>query len=101
MSLLNDFSSTGKTKKTILVVGSALVLICLCCFFDGAAAISIGGVGIHLAINHLHFFNLKMGYGHSTNTMVELLALWDLLYFTDAIGLPCLQIFGDSYVVIN
>ena len=44
---------------------------------------------------------MKLGYGLNTNTRAELLALWDLLLFADAIGLPFLHIFGDSVVVIN
>ena len=32
---------------------------------------------------------------------MELLALWALLYFTVAIGIPTLHVFGDSFVVIN
>ena len=42
-----------------------------------------------------------MGCGGSTNTRVELIALWDLLIFVVAIGLPTLHVFGDSLVIIN
>ena len=44
---------------------------------------------------------MKLGYGLNTNTRAELLALWPLLFFADAIGLIFLHIFGDSVVVIN
>ena len=36
-----------------------------------------------------------------SNTRAELLALWALLFFSKAIGLPKLQIYGDSLVIIN
>ena len=42
-----------------------------------------------------------MGYGKSTNTRVELLAIWALLFFSKEIGLPGIHIFGDSSVVID
>ena len=70
-------------------------------FFDGVATSSIGGVFIYLSISHVHSFNLKLGCGHSTNTKDELLALWVLLYFAEAIGIPSLHIFGDSSIIID
>ena len=42
-----------------------------------------------------------LGCGKSTNTRVELLALWDILFFTKEIGLPMLHIYEDSSVIIN
>ena len=42
-----------------------------------------------------------MGCGKRTNTREELLALWELLYFAVAIGLPTLHVCGDSSVIIN
>ena len=42
-----------------------------------------------------------MGAGSCTNTKVELLALWALLSVEKLMGIPCLNIFGDSAVIIN
>ena len=42
-----------------------------------------------------------MRCGHSTNTRAKLLALWALLHFAKAIGIPTLHVYGDSYVIIN
>ena len=69
-------------------------------FFDGASKNNIGGAGIVLEIIQSHSFNLKLGCGSNTNSRVELLALWTLLFFAAEIGIPSL-IFGDSSVVIN
>ena len=61
----------------------------------------MGGAGVFLAISHVHSFHIKLGCGSSTNTRVELLALWSLLYWEKVLGLPSLHIFGDSCVIIN
>ena len=70
-------------------------------FFDEASKNNIGGVGIVLEIIQSHSFSLKLGCGSNTNSRVELLALWTLLFFAAEIGIPSLHIFGDSSVVIN
>ena len=44
---------------------------------------------------------MKLGYGGSTNTQAELLALWVLLYVANCFRLPKLKIFGDSKVIID
>ena len=70
-------------------------------FFDGAAVEGIGGAGIYLAINSNHCFHIKLGCGGSTNTRAKLLAMWALMRWALTLGLPTLQIFGDSSVIIN
>ena len=47
------------------------------------------------------FYHLWMGYGDSTNIKSWLLALWMLLNFARNIGIPFLQCFGDSLVIIK
>ena len=42
-----------------------------------------------------------MGDGTCTNTKAELIALWDLLSVTKMMGIPYLNVFGDSAVIIN
>ena len=70
-------------------------------FFDGATANCKSGVGFVLALNNTHSINFSMGCGDSTNTRVELLALWALLYVTKDMGIPPLHIFGDSMMIIS
>ena len=70
-------------------------------FLDGAAADSTGGAGVCIWINEQHYFSLILGCGYITNTRVELLALWELLYIAKDIGLPYLHVFGDSSMIIN
>ena len=70
-------------------------------FFYGATADSTGGASVCIWINKLHYLSSKLGCGHSTNTRVELLALWALLYIAKDIGLPYLHVFGNSSVIIN
>ena len=69
--------------------------------FDGAIDHEIGGANIFLGLSQSHSFSIKLGYGLSTNSRAELLALWALLYFVIAIGIPTLHVFVDSSVVIN
>ena len=42
-----------------------------------------------------------MGGGCCTNTRYELLALWVLLVFSPFLGMPYINIRGDSYAVVN
>ena len=61
----------------------------------------MGGVGVHIILNMDHYFFLKLGRDQSTNTRLELLALWVLLIFSNHTGLPYLHIRGDSSAIIN
>ena len=70
-------------------------------FFDGAVVDSKGGAGVCIWINEQHFIGNKLGWGSSTNTRAELLALWALLSVAKDIGFPYLHIFGNSSVIIN
>ena len=70
-------------------------------FFVGASTNRTGGIGVHIILSKEHYFHLKLGYGHSTNTRSELLALWVLLVLSKLIGLPYLHIRGDSSTIIN
>ena len=82
-------------------IGSTHILVYPYGFFEGAAADKMGGAGFILAISSVHTFNIKLGWGHNTNTREELLALLALLLFSQDMGLPSLHIFGDSSVIIN
>ena len=98
--LIHRFSVLKRRNK-IWIIGHAPVLAYLVGFFDGVAANEMGGAGVFLAISHVHSFHIKLGCGSSTNTRVELLALWSLLYWEKVLGLASLNIFGDSSVIIN
>ena len=71
------------------------------CFFDGAAADDLGGADFVLHLSDSHFLSFSLGCGKSTNTRVELLALWALLVVSKLLGIPLLTIYGDSLVIIN
>ena len=68
---------------------------------DGASTNNISGIGVHILINKDHYLYLKIGCGLGTNTRSKLLTLWVLLVFSKYIGLPYLNIRGDSFVIIN
>ena len=59
------------------------------------------GLDFILHLNETHSFEFALGAGHSTNTREELIGLWALLHTSQMMGLPKIQIFGDSYVIIN
>ena len=82
-------------------IGPAPVVTYPSGFFDGATTKNLRGVGIYLLINQSHFFCIKLGCGLSTNTRVELLSLWVLLFFSKETGIPSLHVYGDSSVIIN
>ena len=70
-------------------------------FFDGASQEHNCGGGATLFLTQNHHFKIQMGLGEGTNNYVELLGLKLLLCFALAKGYKCLQIFGDSLIVIN
>ena len=61
----------------------------------------MGGAGICIFLNKDHSFEFALGIGTSTNTKAKLIGLWALLYIAQVMGLPTLNIFGDSSVIIN
>ena len=70
-------------------------------FFNGAQQEGKCGAGMVIRLNDSHVINLNMGVGDGTNTFVDLISLWGLLWFTKKRGLLQLQIFGDSKIVID
>ena len=70
-------------------------------FFDGAHKDGWCGVGVILHLRRNHFFRLSTGLGHVTNTFVELMALWGILWFSRKRGILELRVVGDSKDVID
>ena len=58
-------------------------------------------VGMIPSIKRYHSIRLWKGVGKGTNTDVELLALWVLLWFAKKKGILETQIAGDSNAVIK
>ena len=52
-------------------------------------------------MNKTHSFEFSLGARTCTNTKAELIGLWALLHITQMMGIPTLNIFGDSLVIIN
>ena len=92
--------SAIRAKKT-RDIGPGPSLTYPCGFFYGAFVDSTGGVGFYLHLNETHSYEFVLGAGLSTNTRVELIGLWALLHTSQMMGLPKIQIFGDSSVIIN
>lgn len=70
-------------------------------YFDGAQSNGWCGAGMVLRIRVGHYIFLRMKAGGGTNTQVELLALWGLLWFARLTGIPSLRVAGDSLCIIN
>ena len=87
--------------KKIQNIGSIPLKAYPCGFFDGVAAKNIGGSGFVIYLSASHYFSFSMGCGYSTNTRVELLALWAVLKVILMMGLPLQLIYGDSMVIIS
>ena len=108
LSILNQISNLSqlyrppyKKAKNPRVLGSGPSLAFPCGFFDGASAKNIGGVGICLLLNESHSFEFALGAGTCTNTKAELIGLWALLHIAQLMGIPSLNILGDSSIIIN
>ena len=82
-------------------IGAGPVLVSPYGFFDGAAANGYGGAGFCLFLNEPHSYEFYVGAGSCTNTKAKLIALWALLYVTLLMGIPKMNIFGDSAVIIS
>ena len=54
-----------------------------------------------ILLSSTYFISYSLGYGKSTNTRSELLALWALLTVAYHLGIPLLSVYGDSQVVIS
>jgi ribonuclease HI len=88
-----------KIVRTIYDLPSSEILVKG--FFDGATQGGVCGVGFVLQENHSRFFRGWMGGGINANTKAEMLGLWALLTMDLKLDLECLQVFGDSQVIIN
>ena len=101
---VNHFSQMycppSEKRKRPKILGPGPSLVYPCVFFDGASAKS-GGIGYNLHLNETHSFEFAVGVGQCTNTKAELVGLWALLLSTHMMGIPSLQVLGDSSVVIN
>ena len=89
-----------KVKKT-RTLGPGPVLVYPCGFFDGASAKNVGGGGFCLYLNESHSFEFAVGVDSCTNTKSELIGLWALLHIAQMMGIPTLNILGDSSSIIN
>ena len=101
MSEVDTYLVRLSNKPNVRLIGDPLERIFPMVFFDGATAEQVGGDGACIWISEHHILSIKLGYGHSTNTRDELLALWASLYIAKDIGLPYLHVFVDSSVIIN
>ena len=90
-----------KRKNKLRIVGPGPTLAFPSGFFDRAAADYKGGAAFYLVLKESHTFEFAMGAGICTNTKAELMALWALLTVANEMGIPLLNIFGDSTVIIN
>ena len=88
-------------NKKLKIVRPGPTLVYPLAFFDGPAADYKGGVGFFLVLNESHTFEFVMGASICTNTKAELMALWALLSMENIMGIPLLNNFGDSTVIIN
>ena len=90
-----------KLKKKLRCIGISSQITFPCGFFDGVASRSIGDASFVLLMGNTHSLNFFMVCGLSTNTKEELLSLLELLAAAKLMGIPFLNIFGDSLVIIN
>ena len=89
-----------KIKKK-RVVGPGPTLVYPCGFFDGDSAKYVGGVGYCIFLNESHSFEYALGVGNNTNTKAEFVGLWAIMLSSQMMGIPTLNVYGDSSVIIN
>ena len=87
--------------KKLRAIGAGPALILPYGFFDGVATSGFGGAGFCLFLNESHSLEFALGARNCTNTKAKLISLWALLNVTQSMGIPKLNIFGDSAVIIG
>ena len=65
-------------------------------FFYGAGDGGDCGATAILYLGRYHYYQLKLGVGRCTNTHAKLLALWGISHVANLMGLPSIELFGDS-----
>ena len=70
-------------------------------FFDGAQQEGVCGCGAWLKLDNGERYNISWNGGPGTNNKAELLALWSGLLVALHLMIPCINIYGDSQVVIG
>lgn len=70
-------------------------------FFDGAQQEGVCGCGAWLKLENGERYNISWNGGPGTNSKAELLALWSGLLVALHLRIPCIDIYGDSQVVIG
>ena len=61
----------------------------------------MGGAGAIIWINDEEYYMLMMNYGQGTNTRLEMMALWIILFFSKSKGILLSRVFGDSKFIID
>ena len=101
MATLQEWKKEPVTKINKIYNNHPFASDVIYVFFNGAQQEGKCGPGMVIRLNDSHVINLNMGVGDGTNTFVDLISLWGLLWFTKKRGLLQLQIFGDSKIVID
>eukprot|EP00253_Pinus_taeda_P012292 PITA_12292 len=70
-------------------------------FFDGAANQQSCGGGIIIHKSDQHHYRIKAGLGTGSNNYAELITLRHLLHFALGHNITCINIFGDSKIIID
>ena len=70
-------------------------------FFYGAKQKAICGVGMVIKFHLKHKYLLGVGVGKGRNTKAGLLALCDLLWFSQKKNISALQVLGDSKAIVD
>lgn len=70
-------------------------------FFDGASQMGSCGCGLYIKLSSSHVIYGWFGGGEGTNTRVELLAYWGLLFMASLRKVYSLHVCGDSKAVVD
>eukprot|EP00253_Pinus_taeda_P004952 PITA_04952 len=70
-------------------------------YFDGTANQQGCGGGIIIHKTEHHYYKIKAGLGRGSNNFAELITLRHLLHFALGHNIDCINIFGDSKIIVN
>ena len=90
---------TIKKTSTMLAIKIKITLVTIKIIL--VAKMDECGGGIYIRFLGNHFFHVWLGCGRGSNTRVELIASWDLLFFANFKRITLLQVCGDSKCIFD
>ena len=96
-----EWNKKGTLRPVKVVTSPSLPLGIILGYFDGDQKNGLCGGGMLIKIKDKHIIKLKIGTGKGSNTILELIYSWGLLWFSILRGFLLTEVYGDSKIIID